>query len=85
MMDYAIRPMEIEDYDLVMELWRESDGIVLSDTDEREPMQRFLRRNPGLSLVAHCRGEAALQPTDAAGAQRSRAAQSVFHSSRRMR
>ena len=58
-MDYAIRPMEIEDYDSVMELWRETDGIVLSDTDEREPMQRFLRRNPGLSLVAHCRVELA--------------------------
>ena len=53
-MDYTIRPMEIEDDDSVMALWRKSEGIVLSDTDEREPMQRFLSRNPGLSLVAHC-------------------------------
>jgi ribosomal protein S18 acetylase RimI-like enzyme len=58
-MEYAIRPMRIEDYDSVMALWRRTDGIVLSDTDEREPMQRFLSRNPGLSLVAHFRGELA--------------------------
>ena len=58
-MEYAIRPMRIEDYDSVMALWRKTDGIVLSDTDEREPMQRFLSRNPGLSLVAYCKDELA--------------------------
>jgi ribosomal protein S18 acetylase RimI-like enzyme len=58
-MEYAIRPMRIEDYDSVMTLWRKTEGIVLSDTDEREPMQRFLSRNFGLSLVAYCRGELA--------------------------
>jgi ribosomal protein S18 acetylase RimI-like enzyme len=58
-MEYAIHPMRIEDHDLVMALWRETDGIVLSDTDEREPMQRFLNRNPGLSFVAHYRGQLA--------------------------
>jgi putative acetyltransferase len=56
-MEYAIRPMTIEDHDSVVTLWRETEGIVLSDTDEREPMQRFLNRNPGLSLVAHAGGE----------------------------
>jgi putative acetyltransferase len=44
--------MTTEDYDRVVDLWRNTDGIVLSDTDERGPMQRFLNRNPGLSLVA---------------------------------
>ena len=58
-MEYAIRPMTIQDYDAVLDLWRKSEGIVLSDTDEREPMCRFLSRNPGLSLIAHCRGELA--------------------------
>jgi ribosomal protein S18 acetylase RimI-like enzyme len=58
-MEYAIRPMSIGDYGSVMTLWRNTDGIVLSDTDEREPMERFLTRNPGLSLVAYCRGELA--------------------------
>ena len=51
-MEFEIRPMTIEDYDSVMALWRNTDGIVLSDTDEREPMERFLSRNPGLSHVA---------------------------------
>jgi ribosomal protein S18 acetylase RimI-like enzyme len=58
-MEYAIRAMEIEDYDSVIALWRKIDGIVLSDTDEKEPMQMFLSRNPGLSLVAYCGGELA--------------------------
>lgn len=58
-MEYEIRPMTIEDYDSVVTLWRGTEGIVLSDTDEREPMERFLSRNPGLSLVAHRRGELA--------------------------
>lgn len=51
-MDYTIRSMTKEDHARVVELWHNADGIVLSDTDEREPMQRFLNRNPGLSLVA---------------------------------
>jgi ribosomal protein S18 acetylase RimI-like enzyme len=49
----------IEDQDAVMALWSSSDAIVLSDTDEREPMERFLNRNPELSLVASCGGELA--------------------------
>lgn len=58
-MDYTIRPMRIDDYDSVVTLWRNSDSIVLSDTDEREPIERFLSRNPGLSLVAYCGEELA--------------------------
>ena len=49
--------MTIEDYELVVELWRRTDGIVLSDTDEKEPMRRFLSRNPDLSLVAEMNDE----------------------------
>ena len=44
--------MTIEDYESVVELWRRTDEIVLSDTDEKQPIGRFLSRNPGLSLVA---------------------------------
>ena len=51
-MEHVIRAMTIDDYDKVIELWRKTEGIALSDTDEREPMRRFLDRNPGLSLVA---------------------------------
>ena len=56
-MEYSIRPMEIEEYDLVIALWRSTDGIVLTDTDEKKPMEAFLNRNPGLSLVAYCDDE----------------------------
>ena len=44
--------MTIADHSAVLALWSEIEEIVLTDTDEREPMLRFLDRNPGLSLVA---------------------------------
>lgn len=52
-MELAIKSFTIEDYEPVINLWHETDGIVLSDTDEMEPMKIFLHRNPGLSLVAY--------------------------------
>lgn len=51
-MEYRTRAMNIEDYESIVKLWRRTDGIVLSDTDEKQPMCRFLSRNPGLSLIA---------------------------------
>lgn len=57
MMEFRIRAITIEDYEPVVELWRRTDGIVLSDTDEKESMHRFLSRNPGLSLVAEINDE----------------------------
>ena len=57
MMECKTRAMTIKDYEAVVELWRRTDGIVLSDTDEKEPMRRFLSRNPGLSLVAKINDE----------------------------
>jgi ribosomal protein S18 acetylase RimI-like enzyme len=51
-MDYNIRPLLIDDYDAAIALWQRTEGIWLSDTDEKEPMRRFLDRNPGLSSVA---------------------------------
>jgi ribosomal protein S18 acetylase RimI-like enzyme len=50
---YTIRSMTMEDYKEAVQLWRNADWISLSDTDAREPMQRFLDRNPGLSLVVY--------------------------------
>ena len=52
-MDYHLRDMTIDDYDSVVQLWRRTEGIILSDSDKREPMRRFLERNPGLSSVAY--------------------------------
>jgi ribosomal protein S18 acetylase RimI-like enzyme len=42
----------MDDYDSAVTLWQNTEGVVLTDTDEREPMRRFLDRNPGLSSVA---------------------------------
>jgi ribosomal protein S18 acetylase RimI-like enzyme len=52
MTEFVIRAMTIADHSAVLALWSKIEGIVLTDTDEREPIRRFLDRNPGLSLVA---------------------------------
>jgi ribosomal protein S18 acetylase RimI-like enzyme len=45
--------MTCEDYDAVMGLWRVTPGIGLDDdSDSREGIERYLKRNPGLSFVA---------------------------------
>jgi N-acetylglutamate synthase len=51
----TISPFMIEDYDEVFSLWRQCEGIGLSDSDSRENIQLYLKRNPGLSFGA--RGE----------------------------
>ena len=48
----AIRPMEIADYDAVLALWEASEGVGLGESDTRPAIERYLARNPGLSLVA---------------------------------
>jgi ribosomal protein S18 acetylase RimI-like enzyme len=48
----VIREMTIRDYDQVVGLWQNSEGVGLSDADSREGIARFLERNPGLSFVA---------------------------------
>lgn len=51
-MNYAVRQMEIGDYDAVVALWEASDAIVLSSIDARECVKKFLEKNTGLSYVA---------------------------------
>ena len=46
------RQMDIEDYDRIVALWRDCDGVSLRDADSRAGIARYLRRNPGLSFVA---------------------------------
>jgi len=46
------RSMNIDDYDAVIALWLDSDGVSLRDADSREGIDKYLRRNPGLSFVA---------------------------------
>jgi len=47
-----VRTLDIEDYDLVINLWKSTEGIGLSDADSKDNIKGFLQRNPGLSLVA---------------------------------
>lgn len=39
-------------YDEALALWKRCEGIGLSEADEREPLHKFLLKNPGLNFVA---------------------------------
>jgi N-acetylglutamate synthase len=51
-MNHTIRAMTIVDYDAVLRLWRETEGVGLNESDDRKNIASFLARNPGLSRVA---------------------------------
>jgi ribosomal protein S18 acetylase RimI-like enzyme len=46
------RPFLPEDYDLVLPLWRESEGVEVAEGDDRATIGAYLARNPGLSRLA---------------------------------
>ncbi|NRF29970.1 GNAT family N-acetyltransferase [Vibrio coralliilyticus] len=48
----TIRPMIIEDYDAVIRLWLQTEGMSVRDADSRENIALYLDRNPDLSFVA---------------------------------
>jgi len=52
-MNIVIRQMSIQDYRDVLALWRSSKGVVVSDADSRDSIERYLNRNASLSLVAY--------------------------------
>ena len=52
-MSTEIREIQIEDYDDLIAFWQTLDGILLNDADSRENIERYLKRNPGMSFVAH--------------------------------
>lgn len=47
-----IRAMEISDYEEVFALWQVTSKRALSDSDSRENIEKYLKRNEGLSKVA---------------------------------
>lgn len=54
----TIRNMAIEDYDGVYALWMSIRGFAIRSIDDsREGVERFLSRNPGISVVAAKDGE----------------------------
>lgn len=51
--DYTVRTMTIEDYDGLYALWMTIKGFGMRSIDDsREGVARFLKRNPGTSVVA---------------------------------
>ena len=48
----TIRPMTIDDYDEVYAMWLITSRRALSSADERPQIERYLKRNEGLSQVA---------------------------------
>ena len=46
------RNMQISDYDSVIALWRDCDGVSLRDADSSAGIDKYLQRNPALSFVA---------------------------------
>ena len=51
-MDLLIQAMSIADYGEVIALWKASENVGLSSADERESIEAYLARNPGMSFVA---------------------------------
>ena len=52
-----IREMKLEDYDNVFALWKTIKGFgIRSVDDSKEGIERFLKWNPGLSVVAEVEG-----------------------------
>ena len=51
--DIQIRPMTMEDYEEVFNMWQSISGFgIRSWDDSKEGIERFIARNPGLSVVA---------------------------------
>ncbi|MDA0989911.1 MAG: GNAT family N-acetyltransferase [Verrucomicrobia bacterium] len=48
----TLKTMTIDDYETVMALWTETEGLCLTAADSLAGIQSFLTRNPNLSVVA---------------------------------
>ena len=48
----TIHPFTIAEYDAVIALWQQCEGIGLSDADERDRIEFYLERNSGTSFIA---------------------------------
>jgi ribosomal protein S18 acetylase RimI-like enzyme len=51
-MSYTVRSMTLADFEPVLRLWQETEGVGLNESDKRDAVAHFLDRNPGLSRVA---------------------------------
>ena len=56
--EITIRSMEEADYEKVFGLWKTIKGFgIRSVDDSKEGVIRFIRRNPGISVVAEANGQ----------------------------
>ena len=53
MINITVAEFTIDAYEQVYGLWENCDGIGLSSADSQPSIQRYLERNPGLSLLAY--------------------------------
>ena len=55
---YRIRSMVIKDYDEIINLWKNTEGVGLSRNDDsRESIEIFLERNSNTCFVVECKKE----------------------------
>ena len=47
-----IQPMKLSDYEEVLRLWQDSEGVGLNESDTRPAIAAYLKRNRGMSWVA---------------------------------
>ena len=50
--DYSIRQMTMDDYDEMYQLWEKTPGLIVEESDGREDIAIYLKRNSGLCFVA---------------------------------
>lgn len=48
----TIKPMSMSDYEEVLALWQNTEGVGLNESDTRSAIAAYLKRNPGMSFVA---------------------------------
>lgn len=53
---FTIRAMKMEDYSRVRRLWKETEGLSLEESDSKEAIAVYLKRNRGFCFVA-CFGD----------------------------
>ncbi len=51
-MNIVISRFGIDQYDSVLALWQQCEGVGLSSADSRECIRSYLERNPGMSFAA---------------------------------
>jgi len=52
MMCCTIEPMRLADYEDVLRLWQNAEGVGLNESDTRTAIGSYLKRNRGMSFVA---------------------------------